>query len=68
LAQNYRRLVMDELTAKRIEDILYCVGMSADISTDDLKMLCWAAGVPFPPKPLHPISIGKPAPVTLAFN
>ena len=50
MAQDYRRFVMDKETEKKIEDILYCVSMECSISTEELKLLCWAAGVQFPPQ------------------
>ena len=48
-------VIMDAETSKRIEDILYCVSMECSISTEDIKLLCWAAGVQFPPRRIEPL-------------
>jgi hypothetical protein len=41
---------MNQELDKQIEDILYQVSMECSLSTEELKLLCWRAGIPFPPK------------------
>jgi hypothetical protein len=40
---------MNEEFDKQIEDILYQVSMECSLSTEELKLLCWRVGCPFPP-------------------
>lgn len=53
------------MTPDQLSDLLYAIGMESQTGYRQMRELCAAVGVPYPPQAIQK---GEPAPVTLAFD